>query len=1133
MRPDLYKTLSILLITALAASAVASGIAADPAPLALLESARQVPVAAEADVVVVGGSTGAVAAAVAAAKRGAKVFLAAPRHYLGEDMAGTLQLWLEPVEQPRSALALNLFAPTEQHVAGLPLSYKADQPSAGRHKDTSPPSLLNDGRWTDPVKQSVQYDSDVTIRIDLRQSQPLKAVRGVVFRGGDYAVESMSVAIGEQSENLREAGLVKCDPSAANPIILTLPLTESARYLKCTFKKAAGASRVLLGEVIVDPAAPSKGPQGPRSTTPLAVKRALDHALTEAGVQLLYGSYATDLLKDEQGRPAGVVLANRSGRQAVLAKVVVDASPSATIARLAGAELRGSAQGRVAAHYVVLAKEARPVSPRLTVRKLNMPVEGGKTREKKASIYIKDGVWYEYTVTLDLPDASWAARANLTQTVRDLTYTTWQLYSADEPYFVPPQTIRAVKPAAAGPIDPERIELDAFRPVSVPQIWVLGPSADVPRDQAEKLLRPMTSIEIGARVGTAAASEARGLPAPQGAHVARASSVVIQSDGDVRSALEFRLQAVNPAKAGTPTNTASLGEVRELLGGLHASPAPRSVPQPAGALPVLGRYDVVVIGGGTSGAPAGIAAARQHAKTLVIEYQSGLGGVGTLGMIGGFWYGNRVGFVHDVPQSPTEVRMEWYRSELRKAGADVWFATLGCGAVTEDHRVRGVVVATPYGRGVVLAKNVVDATGSADTAIAAGAQFTYVEDDFALQMSHLPSRNPGQSYLNGNLAPIDDTNPWNVGLVVQDKLRTTGRDFDIGQLMDTRERRRIVGDFCLDWLDVINQRTFPDSVVHSCSDYDSHGYQIHPFFTLTHVPPRHKFWAYVPYRCLLPKGLDGILVVGIAMSGHRDAMPITRMQPDQTNLGYAAGVAAAMAGRQGITPRQVDVKALQRHLVAVGNLPASVLTHRDSFPLPTERVNAAVKTVTKDYQDVQVLLAQPNDSIPLLKEAYAGATGRDKTIFAHVLAAMGDPTGVPTLLEAIRADNIPAANPRLGSGGRCGMIRAIGLTRDRRAVPLLIELSQGNQATSDFQLLRSLSVALGRIGDPAAAPALAKLLEKIPSTQGPSALLVACALYRCGDHENKARQWLQRCAQQDVTPLARLAWQVLSSPRNE
>ena len=74
------------------------------------ESARDIPVAFDVDVVVVGGSTGAVNAAVAAAEKGAKVFLATPQPYLGEDICGTYRLWLEPGREPESPLAKKIFA---------------------------------------------------------------------------------------------------------------------------------------------------------------------------------------------------------------------------------------------------------------------------------------------------------------------------------------------------------------------------------------------------------------------------------------------------------------------------------------------------------------------------------------------------------------------------------------------------------------------------------------------------------------------------------------------------------------------------------------------------------------------------------------------------------------------------------------------------------------------------------------------------------------------------------------------------------------------------------------------------------------------------------------------------------------
>ncbi len=67
------------------------------------------------------------------------------------------------------------------------------------------------------------------------------------------------------------------------------------------------------------------------------------------------------------------------------------------------------------------------------------------------------------------------------------------------------------------------------------------------------------------------------------------------------------------------------GDVKELLEGLRPGAGPEAeVASPDRTLPILGEYDVVVVGGGASGAPAGIAAARDGVKTLVLEYQHAL-----------------------------------------------------------------------------------------------------------------------------------------------------------------------------------------------------------------------------------------------------------------------------------------------------------------------------------------------------------------------------------------------------------------------------------------------------------------------------------------------------------------------------
>ena len=81
--------------------------------------------------------------------------------------------------------------------------------------------------------------------------------------------------------------------------------------------------------------------------------------------------------------------------------------------------------------------------------------------------------------------------------------------------------------------------------------------------------------------------------------------------------------------------------------------------------------------------------------------------------------GNQVGFTAEVIANETratiptdrywdiERKMEWWRTEIRSAGGDIWFGTIGCGAFAEDKTVKGVVVATPHGGGIVLAKVVI------------------------------------------------------------------------------------------------------------------------------------------------------------------------------------------------------------------------------------------------------------------------------------------------------------------------------------------------------------------------------------------------------------------------------------------
>jgi len=135
--------------------------------------------------------------------------------------------------------------------------------------------------------------------------------------------------------------------------------------------------------------------------------------------------------------------------------------------------------------------------------------------------------------------------------------------------------------------------------------------------------------------------------------------------------------------------------------------------------------------------------------------------------------------------------------------------------------------------------------------------------------------------------------------------------------LGTRESRRVVGRYQVTGQDVIRGGKFADGVAKAWFWIDRHDPppgQTVPYgldYLKSHQPPPGD-WYEIPYRCLLPAGVEGVLVAGRCVSCDREALGSLRVMPTCMYLGAAAGTAAAWSAAEGVLPGAIDGARLKR-----------------------------------------------------------------------------------------------------------------------------------------------------------------------------------------------------------------------------
>jgi hypothetical protein len=422
---------------------------------------------------------------------------------------------------------------------------------------------------------------------------------------------------------------------------------------------------------------------------------------------------------------------------------------------------------------------------------------------------------------------------------------------------------------------------------------------------------------------------------------------------------------------------------------------------------------VVVAGGGTAGALAAKGAVKKGADTIVVDYFNDLGGTKTMGGVMGYYHGVKDN-VFFKKQNDEAERLALEANMNKKAGRQIYHlqsvaekggqyltSSILCGAVSQNDLVKGVVVCR-YGQlELVLGDVTIDATGDGDVAAFAGASYQIGDSRIGYTQNYSQWDVAGVGKLPSNTNRDYD-------ILDNRKIAEQQRGFfishyeahfyDFHPFLTVRESRRIDGVYNIDLIDCVEKRHFEDMLVIASSDFDPHNVASSEYSKCGFLLPHsNDITVEIPYRSIVPKKLDGLLISGRGFGQSRNALQFTRMTADLLVLGYMTGQIAADVAWKKIRPRDYDVTAIQKEWAALRYLPAAYLSKKPgdkrADPAEIARRVAALESGAPEYL-YECSRVEKSLILPLIQERFEKTDRKDgKLLLAKMLAWFGNPGG--------------------------------------------------------------------------------------------------------------------------------------------
>ncbi len=359
-------------------------------------------------------------------------------------------------------------------------------------------------------------------------------------------------------------------------------------------------------------------------------------------------------------------------------------------------------------------------------------------------------------------------------------------------------------------------------------------------------------------------------------------------------------------------------------------------------------YDTVVCGLGTAGSLAALFSAENGLSVLGIESFTCVGGIHSVGGIMEHYFENPGGRYEAIDKEvkafsertviEAESRKIITEEMLLKKGVDILYEATVCGVFLEDKTVVGLKVIIDGKISNIKTKVVMDCTADAHIANIAGCEteFGRKTDNQAQPYTSVSLMYDGKSYgvTNFDYGRVDQTDneALSEALIFSRALenkveRYGGRQFISHMpLIGLREGRRIVAEETVTIDDLFENRETETPMFLSYADMDKHG--LDTAFdgeALSDWAVGSNLGAYnvtlaVPYKAILPKNFEGILVPCRALGVSREISCCVRMITDMKKMAEAASDWTALAIKQGKKLREVEYAQLKERLIKSGCL---------------------------------------------------------------------------------------------------------------------------------------------------------------------------------------------------------------------